>query len=102
MLTSKDNKFREQLGGFFYDMLKSAGITMTPGNFPERVREVGAKMADTIELVAERKAIQVIQQLQAAVVKGFEGMEKEMAELRELVAKQQAALEALAKRKGSE
>jgi len=88
-LTPGDNKFHEEMGSFFYDMMKAAGLTMYPGNFPERVRDIGTRMAKAVERAAERKSIEVIKQLQGAVLKGFEGTEKDLKDLRELVVKQQ-------------
>ena len=94
-----DSKFQEELGGFFYDMLKAAGMTMLPGNFPERIRETGAKMARVIEQAAERKSIEVIKRLQASVLMAFEGTEKELSALRKLVLAQQELIDGLMKRK---
>lgn len=74
---TQDLKFREELGGFFYDVMKAAGMTMTVSS-PERVREVGAKMAASLERAARRKAIEVVKILQTEVVKAFEAYEAEL------------------------
>jgi hypothetical protein len=81
------SKFQEQLGGFFHDLLKAAGITMVPVKATERIREVGERLAKTIEVQAEKKAIDVIKRLQKPVKEGFELMEQELNELRARVEK---------------
>ena len=50
-------------------------------------------MAGVIERAAERKAIQVIKQLQDAVVDAFTKTEAEISALKQLIGKQQSLLE---------
>jgi len=77
-LTPKDPQFGEHLAGFLHEMFRSAGLSMNSTAAVERVRKVGEKMAATIEWAAERKAIQVVQKLQAAVSAGFTGLETKL------------------------
>jgi hypothetical protein len=73
-----DIKFREELGGFFYDAMKASGATMVANASPERIREAGARMAQAVEKAARRKAIEVVKILQTEVVKAFEAYEAEL------------------------
>jgi hypothetical protein len=76
--TKEDGRFREFMGGFFHDFLRASGITMTPGNTNERLREIGERMASTIEHAAERKAVELIKRLQDAVSGAFVKMETQL------------------------
>lgn len=85
-LTPKDEQFASIIAGLFHDMLRAAGIAMsTPQKSHERIREVGRRMGTAIEFRAERKSVEVIRVLQAAVVKAFDGVENEQKALRERV-----------------
>jgi hypothetical protein len=75
---SDGSKFKESLGGFFHDILRSAGITMTPGNSAERIRQIGERMATSIQHAARGEAIKVIRKLQEAVSAGFLGLEHQL------------------------
>ena len=86
-LTEQDKLFKEQLGGFFHDMLRASGITPAAANSVARIRAVGERMAGAIEHAAERKAIQVIKKLQTAVMKAFIDMEAELNATKKLVGK---------------
>jgi hypothetical protein len=66
------------MSGFFYDFFRAAGITMPPGNNFERIRSIGERMARTIEVAAETKAIEVIRRLQVAVSSSFDKVEKHL------------------------
>jgi len=79
-LTKTDPQFGEHLSGFLHELFRSAGLSMNATSAVERVRKVGDKMAKTIEWAAERKAIQVVQKLQAAVSAGFTGLERKLDE----------------------
>lgn len=94
-LTEHDSKFKETMGAFFHDLLRAAGITMLPGNSHERIRSIGERMASAIEHASERKSIQVIKKLQAAVATGFEGLEGALNEVKALVVKHHALIENL-------
>jgi len=92
MITEKDERFASMIAGFFHDMLRAAGISMTtPQKFHERTREIGRKFAYAIEYRAEKKSVEVARVLQTAVVKAFDGVENEQKTLRDTV----TALEAL-------
>jgi hypothetical protein len=101
-VTPPDARFKENMGAFFHDLLRAAGITMTPGNAHERIREVGERMAAAIEHASERKSIQVIRKLQTAVSEAFDKMEKELASVQELVLAQQKVMEDLKARLDAE
>ena len=77
-------RFAEHMGGFFHDFLRAAGITMTPGNTMERVRSIGEKMGKAISDQAEKKAVQIIEQLQNNVIAGFVKMEEAFAKIKDL------------------
>jgi len=77
-MAEQNTRFREHIAGFFYDLIRAAGITMPPGNSFQRVRDIGERMARTIEAAAETKAIEVIKRLQKAILVGFDKMEKEL------------------------
>ena len=85
-------RFAEYMGGFFHDFLRAAGITMTQGNTMERVRSIGEKMGKAIGDQAEKKAIQIIEQLQDSVVEGFLKMEASFTKVKELLQKSSAAV----------
>lgn len=96
MITERDEHFASMIAGFFHDMLRAAGISMTtPQKFHERTREIGRKFAYSIEFRAEKKAVEVIRILQKAVSKAFDGVENEQKALRERVEALEAKLEAL-------
>mgnify|MGYP003631448182 FL=1 len=69
--------FRESVGGFFYDLLRSAGITMLPGNSFERIREIGEKLGGSIEHAAQSKAIESVNSVQTETQAAFEKVEQE-------------------------
>ena len=92
-VTKPDNRFKETMGAFFHDLLRAAGITMTPGNSHERIRQIGEQMASSIEHASERKSIQVIRKLQTAVSDAFTKMEKALDEVKTLVLAHQPVLE---------
>jgi hypothetical protein len=94
-LTKKDAdqiRFAEHMGGFFHDFLRAAGITMTPGNAMERVRSIGEKMGKAISDQAEKKSVQIIEQLQANVIAGFVKMEESFNKVKDLQTSTSAAL----------
>ena len=97
-VTPANPQFKEHLGGFFHDLLRAAGVTMTPTKSTERIREIGARMADAIEHAAERKSIQVIKKLQDAVVGAFNKVEDRLNTQSELIAVQQKLIEKLERR----
>lgn len=80
-------RFAEFMGGFFHDFLRAAGITMTPGNTMERVRAIGEKMGKAISDQAEKKAVQIIEQLQDHVIAGFVKMEEAFDKVKDLQVK---------------
>lgn len=84
-VTERDNQFKEFLSGFFYDAFRVVGVTMPATNAFERLREVGAKMAATIEHMAEKKSIQVIKKLQAAVSEAFKKTEEELQKMHQFI-----------------
>jgi len=85
-ITPKDEQFASIIAGLFHDMLRAAGIAMsTPQKSHERTREVGRRMGAAIEFRAERKAVEVIRVLQAAIIKAFDGVENEQKALRERI-----------------
>lgn len=94
-ITKEDVKFKEYMGGFFYDLLRASGITMLPGNSHERLRAVGERMASAIETSSERKSIQVIKKLQFSVVQAFEKIEDELDEIKEIQKENQELIEEL-------
>ena len=73
-------RFREHMGGFFHDMFRASGLTMTDPAGAERVRSIGERMARTMEVAAEAKAIEVIKLLQAAVLVSFTKVEERLDE----------------------
>jgi hypothetical protein len=77
-VTPPNKRFRETMGGFFHDLLKAAGISMLPTTAHDRIRKIGEQLAASIEHNAERKAVEVIRRLQAAVKKGFLAMEADL------------------------
>ena len=85
-------RFAEHLGGFFHDFLRAAGITMTPGNAMERVRSIGEKMGNTISDHAEKKSVQIIENLQNAVIEGFVKLEASFNKVKDLQTSTSAAL----------
>lgn len=86
------NRFAENIGGFFHDFLRAAGITMTPGNTMERVRVIGEKMGQSIGDFSEKKSIHIIKQLQDNVAEGFVKMETSFNKVKDLQASTSAAL----------
>lgn len=90
-----DVKFQEELGGFFYDAMKAAGMTMFPGNFPERVRDIGTRMAKSVNAAATRRSVAVIKELQERVHTAFISFEKELDDLKKLVLLQQEQITVL-------
>ena len=79
-VTKSDPKFTEDIAGVFYQLLRSASI-MVPQAGHERIREISQLFAETIEQRAEVKAIEVVEVLQAAVAKGFKGLEAQLADI---------------------
>lgn len=71
-------RFREHLGGFFYDVLRAAGITTPMTTAHARIHQIGERMAKTIEAAAEAKSIEVIRRLQKAIIASFDKVEKEL------------------------
>lgn len=92
-VTKPDTRFKETMGAFFHDLLRAAGITMTPVNAHERIREIGERIASAIEHAAERKSIQVIRKLQTAVSEAFAKMEKVLEKVRAVVGLHEVMLE---------
>lgn len=80
-------RFREHMGGFFHELFRASGITMTPTNSNERVRAIGERMARTIEAAAETKSIEVIRRLQTAVKDSFIQVEASLTKLEALATK---------------
>ncbi len=85
-------RFAEHMGGFFHDFLRAAGITMTPGNTMERVRSIGEKMGAAISDQAEKKSVEIIEQLQNNVIEGFIKMEESFTRVKGLQTSTSAAL----------
>ena len=79
-LTKTDPQLGEHLSGYLHPMFRTAGLSMNATSAVEKVRKVGDQMAAEIEWAAERKAIQVVQKLQAAVSAGFTGLERKLDE----------------------
>ncbi len=94
-ITEQDERFKENMGGFFHDLLRASGITMLPTTATSRIRSIGEQMASAIEHAAERKSIQVIQKLQKAISIAFVKMEAELNIVKELVSKHNAIMENL-------
>ena len=69
--------FRESVGGFFHDLLRSAGVTMLPGNSFERIREIGERLGGSLEHAAESKAIESANCVQAETEAAFAKVEEE-------------------------
>ena len=82
-------QFKEHMGSFFHDLLRAAGMTMTPGNINERLRQIGERMADAIEIAAEKRSIVVIRRLQEPVSAGFTKVAEELDVQRKLISTQQ-------------
>jgi hypothetical protein len=59
-------------------MLRAAGITMTPSTGHDRIRQIAATLAESIEHRAEVKSVEVARKLQEGVKKAFEAMEKDL------------------------
>lgn len=85
-------RFAEHMGGFFHDFLRAAGITMTPGNAMERVRSIGERMGKAISDQAEKKSVQIIEQLQNNVIAGFVAMEESFNKVKDLQTSTSAAV----------
>ena len=81
-VTPNNERFAEIFGGLLYELLRAGGVNMQPIGAHERIREVGRKLASTIEFHAERKAVDVARKLQVAVKEAFEAYEKENADLK--------------------
>ncbi len=81
-ITKTDNRFAEDIAGAFHQILKAAGVSMTPIDAHDRIRQIATTLALAIEHKGEVKAIEVIQILQAAVKVAFESMEEDMEKLR--------------------
>ncbi len=88
-------RFKEHMGSFFHDMLRSAGITMIPTTANDRIRAIGERMASSIEAAATRQSIVVIRQLQTAVVEAFALMEAALKEVKHVTTVHQAAIDNL-------
>jgi len=86
------HSFKENMGSFFHDMLRAAGLTMQQGNSHERIRSIGERMASSIEAAATRKSIEVIRTLQSAVTDAFVLMEKALKEVRGVTTNHQAVI----------
>ena len=97
-VTPVNPKFKENLAGFFHDLLRAAGITMAPTRSTERIREIGSRMAESIEHAAERKSIEVIKKLQEAVLSAFNKVEDRLNNQGALLAAQQELLVELKER----
>lgn len=69
--------FKESVGGFFHDLLRSAGVTMLPGNSFERIREIGERLGGSIEHAAETKAIESVNSVQSETQSAFVKVEEE-------------------------
>lgn len=95
--TKEDTRFKEHMGGFFHELLRAAGITMTPSNTDERIRSIGERMASTIEHAAERKAVELIKRLQDAVSGAFVKMEAKLDVQEDLLVKLNARVALLEK-----
>lgn len=88
----KPRGLKENMGGFFHEMLRAAGVTMTPVGASEKIREIGERLATTVEVTAEKSAIKVIKRLQTAVTTAFLQMEEEMSQMKQLLTEQQALI----------
>jgi uncharacterized membrane protein YgaE (UPF0421/DUF939 family) len=69
--------FNEILHSLFYDILRSAGVSLTPQQL-EKVSKETAKLAKAIDIRTEEKSIEVIKRLQSAVVTSFESVAKDI------------------------
>jgi hypothetical protein len=81
-ITPNNPRFTEVLAGLLHELLRAAG-TMVPVKGQERIRDVGRKLAETIEFHAERKAVEVAKLLQTAVKSAFIALEKDVADQKE-------------------
>lgn len=79
------SKFQEDMGGFFYDILRSAGVTMVATGALENVRSIGDRVGTAIEHEARVQSIKVVKELQDAIVKAFKALEADHAALEERV-----------------
>lgn len=84
-------RFAENMGGFFHDFLRAAGINMVPGNAMERVRSIGERMGSAISDQAEKKSVQIIENLQNAVIEGFVKLEASFNKVKDLQTSTSAA-----------
>lgn len=75
------SKFQEDMGGFFHDLLRAAGITMTPVNAMERLRDAGNKVGAAIEHEARVQSIKIVKKLQDAVSSAFKVIDIDIKEL---------------------
>jgi predicted nuclease with TOPRIM domain len=78
-------KFKEDLGGFFHQMLRASGVTMVRGDTHEKVRDIGERMASSIVRAAELKSIEVVKKLQSAVSEAFDKTQDELDNLKKRV-----------------
>jgi hypothetical protein len=80
-ITPKDARFIEILSGLFMDLLRHGGITMTDSKKIEAVRTASDALGAAIESAAERKAVEIGQRIQEAIVAAFTAFEKDVEEL---------------------
>jgi hypothetical protein len=83
MSKSNDN-FTEIIAGHFHDILRASGVAMMRVDSHEKIRDASRRMALSIEHRAEQEAIKIFKRLQAAVVDGFNNMENDIKELKEV------------------
>lgn len=81
-ITKTDTKFASDIAGAFHQILKAAGVSMSPIDAHDRIRKIATTLALSIEHRGEVKAIEVIKILQVAIKTAFESMEKDMEDLR--------------------
>jgi hypothetical protein len=76
------SKFIEDVAGSFYQVLRAAGVGMVPEKGHERIREISATLAASIEHRGEVPAIRVIKKLQVAIKKSFSLVDEDITELK--------------------
>lgn len=79
-----DQSFDEVLHGLFYDVIRSAGVSLT-GDQLAKVRVQTGRLALAIEKQAEQKAIEVARRLQVAVADGFKAIAEDVVKVEKAV-----------------
>jgi len=99
-----NDQFAEVIAGHLHDILRAAGITMSPLDSHEKIRAVAKRLALSIEHQANQEAIRVFRALQGAVDAAFDKMEADFTDqksrighLEEVVSLQTKLLENMSK-----